>query len=95
VKAREFTGVGVYVDLDVDPAALRVPFARLVLSDVEALIGAKHDVGFNLFVTDGVIDTLEGFSYDDAWPEVVGEFELRHSDPRRTGVLTQLALAKP
>ena len=42
-----------------------------MLSDVGAdLVGVDHGVGFALFVKDGRLDFLEGFTYADAWPAV-------------------------
>jgi hypothetical protein len=43
-----------------------------VISDVGAEIeGVRHGVGFVLFIQDGRLDCLEGFTYDDPWPDEV------------------------
>jgi hypothetical protein len=39
-------------------------------------VGFYHGAGFVLFVDDGVISFLEGFTYDEPWPEDAGSFEL-------------------
>jgi len=81
VTSRELTGVGFFADFSV-PADLRLPFDTLVLDGVHAsLNGVANAAGFILFVTDGLIATLEGFSYGDDWPREVHSFTLSHSDP--------------
>jgi hypothetical protein len=45
--------------------------------------GLVHGAGFVLFVRDGRIDTLEGFSYDEPWPQQVSKFNLKYQrEPR-------------
>jgi hypothetical protein len=58
------------------PQALAVAgLGRLVLSDVAAEIdGAQHGAGFVLFIEDGMLDVLEGFTYDEPWPGRVERF---------------------
>jgi hypothetical protein len=73
VASRETTGVGFFTELDVptDVAPAPVKPGRLDLGDVTATIeGLEHGAGFVLFVQDGVLDFLEGFSYDEPWPDV-------------------------
>ena len=78
---REFTGHGFFTNLTVDPSAARIPnpVPRLQVSDVGADIkGLEHGAGFVLFVTDGYMDFLEGFTYDERWPDAIDEFSLRY-----------------
>ena len=86
VTGREFTGVGFFTGLHV---ALDVPDApvtrdRLHLGDVSAsLAGLNHDAGFVLWVTEGRLDTLEGFSYDESWPDRIEEWAVTPMTPTR------------
>jgi hypothetical protein len=50
----------------------------MALGDVTATIeGLEHGAGFVLFVQDGVLDVLEGFSYDEPWTDMNARFEVR------------------
>jgi hypothetical protein len=79
VAAREFTGVGFFTTLVVADGVEAAPVTRtrLHLGDVAATIeGLEHGAGFVLFVSDGVLDVLEGFAYDEPWPDAIGRFEI-------------------
>lgn len=71
-KSRTLTGVGFYTQIVV-PQTLAVPgIDRMTLGDVHAEIpGVDHGAGFVLFIEDGMLETLEGFTYDGAWPDHV------------------------
>ena len=78
---REFSGVGFFTYFDVPITAQRVirPH-RVTISDVDASIdGLQHGAGFVLFVSEGRLRMLEGFTYDEPWPAEVREFSLRYS----------------
>ncbi len=70
VRVREFTGVGLFTHFDVPSEVPRVPSEdRFALTDVGADIeGAEFGAGFVLFVQEGVLDCLEGFTYTGEWP---------------------------
>ena len=73
VASREITGVGFFTNLsvptDVEPAPVKP--GRLDLGDVTATIeGLENGAGFVLFVQDGVLDVLEGFSYTEPWTDL-------------------------
>jgi len=80
VKKREFTGVGFWLDIELPPDVAPAPLVqRLHLSDVGAeLEGVNHGVGFVLHVRDGLLDQLEGFTYDEPWPDRVGAFSVAY-----------------
>ena len=85
LASREHTGAGFYLTFDI-PADIP-PLSQqpdLYFGDVKAkLSGLKHGAGFVVFVTGGRLDMLEGYSYDEPWPEVIGEYELSyHHEPR-------------
>jgi hypothetical protein len=87
VAAREFTGVGFFTRFDVPPTVARLPSARrIVLHDVHAEVsGLQHGAGFALFVEGGVLDTLECFIYEDAWPPDAKLLRLYYMKPREPG----------
>jgi hypothetical protein len=79
VASRQITGVGFVIDLAVpaDVKAAPVKAGRIDLGDVTATIaGLEHGAGFVLFVRDGVLEGLEGFSYDEPWPDVTARHEV-------------------
>ncbi|MHC4608604.1 MAG: hypothetical protein ACYTAF_16975 [Planctomycetota bacterium] len=77
---RRNTGVGFYLDFTVPAQAPRLSRKRqLTLEDVHGAIeGVEHGVGFILFIRDGAISFLEGFTYDEPWPETIGEYGLMY-----------------
>jgi hypothetical protein len=88
---REYTGAGFYCDIEVDSRAPTVR-GNLELGDVSAVIPSlKHGAGFLLFVRDGRVTMLEGFTYDEPWPDSVRGFSLSYIDPSRKEVLARLA----
>ena len=81
VSSREYTGVGFHCDLEVAKEA-PVLGVDLEISNVEARVsGLAHGAGFVLFVRDGRLSLLEGFSYDEPWPQGILEFEISYSGP--------------
>ena len=79
VASRRFTGVGFFTVLDVatdvEPAPVKP--GAMDLGDVTATIeGLQHGAGFVLFVRDGALTELEGFSFDEPWPDPSARFEV-------------------
>lgn len=94
VRRREFTGTGFYAEFDVAEEAEPAPVGkeRLVFGDVEASVdGLQYGAGFLLYVDNGLLRMLEGYSYEEPWPERVTNFTLRFSDPKREAVLAKLS----
>jgi hypothetical protein len=79
-KPREMSGVGFFTYLDVPEDAPRLTNnASLRFGDVSAEIdGLEHGAGFVLFVDDGVLTTLEAYTYDEPWPPLVTGYELSY-----------------
>ena len=87
VFRRELSGGGFFthfaVPSDVPRPAL---VGRAVLSDVGADIeGVVHGAGFALFIQDGVLDVLEGFTYSDPWPTEARLVRWYYLHPKATG----------
>jgi hypothetical protein len=80
VTRREMTGVGFYTTFAVPPEAPRFEGGKSFhFGDVEAQIGGlQHGAGFVLHVSNGTIDCLEGYSYDEPWPTNTDVFRLSY-----------------
>lgn len=70
IREVQLTGAGFYVDFDVpldaplaQPANFAGGNARIVLK------GARCEAGCVVFVRNGRLATLEGYTYDEPWPE--------------------------
>ena len=90
VANREHSGVGFFChfELDRDAPALRGDFH---IGDVHAEVeGLAHGVGLVLFIREGRLSMLEGYTYDRPWPENIGGFTLRYSDSDRNSELVKL-----
>lgn len=79
MASREATGVGFFTTLVIGDGAEPAPVkpGQMDLGDVTAVIdGVEHGVGFVLFVNDGVLDVLEGFSYDEPWTDLSASYHV-------------------
>ena len=86
VVTRDLTGVGFFTTLAVpqDAARSRLPRTEVRLTGVDAEIeGLEHGAGFVLYVTDGALDALEGYSYDEPWPNDSDNFKVSTSRERK------------
>lgn len=70
VSSREFTGLGFICEF-VQSERLQVgrPDESYIWNKLGALLNSKHDSGYLVYVEDGTVVALEGFAYDDAWPQ--------------------------
>ena len=80
VLKRELSGVGFFTEFSVPPDAPRLPGSPTFrFGDVGAEIkGLQHGAGFLLLIEDGRLKMLEGFSYDEPWPDDVSSFTLHY-----------------
>jgi len=70
VSVVELTGVGFHVDFEIPvDSPLAVPPNFAGGEAIITLEGATHGAGCVLFVRDGRLSTLEGYTYADSWPE--------------------------
>ncbi len=86
VLEREFTGVGFWTIFKVPLGIPQVPGnPSFWFGDVGANIsGLKHGAGFELLIKNGYLRMLEGFSFDEPWPETIGAFDLYYlNGPQR------------
>jgi hypothetical protein len=65
-----------------------------IFGDVGAKIPELHSgAGFLLFLKSGYLYQLEGYSYEESWPENINSFELFYFEPERAkllGILSKL-----
>jgi hypothetical protein len=81
VSRREFTGVGFFTHFVLSSdAPVRRDLPNMELGDVGAEFpGVNRGAGFLLFVRDGIVSMLEGYTYDENWPENMDRFRVfRH-----------------
>ena len=81
VTSREMTGVGFYTNFSIPLNAARIPNQpSFKLGDVNGKAkNVEHGLGFILFVTDGAIKILEGYTYDEPWPEELEDSSFEYS----------------
>jgi len=79
VVKRELTGFGFYTTFSVPGDIPQVSGANAKLGDVVGEIeGLRDGAGFLLYIVNGVIDMLEGYSFDEPWPLSVDKFQLSY-----------------
>lgn len=78
VTKRRMTGEGFFTDLSTTKSLEEVGVKSLRWSKTRATLNNNLDVGFLIYVDDGMLSTIEGYTYGDtAWPEVITSFEIR------------------
>ena len=86
VKSRKLTGVGFFTHFVVDQGLAAAPTRakRLWFGDVNAEVPSlAHGIGFLILITDGYLDMLEAYTYDEPWPVSVDEFTLSYTGGSR------------
>lgn len=82
---REYTGVGFFCSFEISADTPTVAgVSDFEIDDVHGEVkGLAHGIGFVLFIRGGRLDMLEGFTYDEPWPESVKGVHLRYSHDQR------------
>jgi len=86
VRKREYTGCGFFTELQPERGVAPAPTSRETVwfGDVEAEIqGLEHGAGFVLRVNRGMLALLEGYSYDEPWPEEIRLYTLTYTGGSR------------
>ncbi len=79
VVKRELTGFGFYTTLIVPDSIPRASGVNIKFGDVVGEIpGLTSGAGFLIYLKDGVLDMLEGYSYDEPWPSSIKSFRLKY-----------------
>jgi hypothetical protein len=97
ITSRKMTGVGFFLDFSIPEHLGRLTdhYANIkpnfCFGDVGAqLDGLKYGAGFLLWITDGRLDSLEGYSYEGPWPPSIKRFQLHYfSEPRDVHTLRE------
>ena len=73
VSSRKMTGVGFYTEFALPPDVPHVlGRPTFKIGDVNGTAdNVSHGLGFLLYVKDGALSMLEGYTYDDPWPDDV------------------------
>lgn len=78
--SRDYTGVGLYTKLRIDPAAPKLDEARWKIEDMPKGHAEHPDLsagaGLILWVEEGYISCLESYTYDGNWPNDESLFRL-------------------
>jgi hypothetical protein len=84
VSSRKLTGAGFYTEYSIPSEVARlVGRASFKLGDVNGTAAnVKHGLGFLLYVADGAIAMLEGYTYDEPWPANVEGLLLTYAGGR-------------
>lgn len=85
VLHRRWSGVGFFTTVCVPERLAVSGIGRAQLNDVAADIESLvHGAGFVLFIENGRISLLEGFTFDEPWPQGdIGPFQLRFTQAPR------------
>jgi hypothetical protein len=80
VKQRDYSGFGLFVHFEFPGAVepIKEPRNFDFGSVAIELDGLEDGAGVVVFVRDGLLDMLEIFTYDEAWPEVMGRYKLSY-----------------
>lgn len=76
VREREWTGAGFFTRLETQHASPKVRGTVRIGGVFAEVQGLKHGAGFVLTVEDGLLTMLEGFSYEEDWPDRIESFEV-------------------
>ncbi len=93
VKERQKTGSGFMTRLQVTSSASRAPVEtdKVRFGDVHATLpGLAAGAGFLLYVDGGFIRALEGYSFEEPWPNNTSKFELKYNNHDRSQELRKL-----
>ena len=71
--SRDYTGVGLYTELSVNPVTPKLDESRWKIEDMLHRHAEHPDVpegiGLILWIKDGYISCLESYTYDGCWPD--------------------------
>jgi hypothetical protein len=67
VQERRLTGAGFFTTFEVPDSTPRSSLKSPVGNVSASIEGLKHGAGFVLWLKDGRMETLEGFSYEESW----------------------------
>lgn len=75
-RERDLTGVGFFTYFDqLEELKIGKDNETYTFSDLGAKINNSIETGYLVFVKDGFIDSIEGFTYEEPWPKDVTHVE--------------------
>lgn len=85
VTSRDYTGVGFFCAFTIPPELRVSAIPDFHLGDVNGTVeGLQHGAGFVLFVRNGRLSMLEGYTYEERWPKDINDFDLTYQhEPRK------------
>ena|SRR5579872_5142223 len=85
VDSRDMTGVGFFTKLAVaDPGSALPGVPSFRLGNVDGIAdNLKHGIGFLLLIKHGRVSLLEGYTYDEPWPEQLIGVRLSYSSEQK------------
>jgi hypothetical protein len=85
VGQRTFTGSGFLTFLTIPERCPAAPLpSKARLGDVAAVVeGIENGLGFVLFIGEGKLQCLEGYTYQEDWPPSLGHWYLEYDPPGR------------
>ncbi len=94
VVHRECSGAGFFTEFVVDQSLERAPVGNVRIADVLATVPTLvRGAGFVLFVEKGYLSMLEGYSYEEPWPERAEIHSVSYLDPQRSALFGALSKA--
>jgi hypothetical protein len=95
VVSREMSGAGFYTNLEIPADVPDAPVRPGVIQfgDVAAQIdGTSRGAGFIIWIRERRLAVLEGYTFEESWPEKVKGFHLSYAKPDRNEALAGLGL---
>ena len=94
VVNRKFSGVGFFTTYSVPSQLPRVKPPNFEVGDIQIeVLGVSAGVGTVLFVRDGKIDFLEGYTYVGPWPDNLELISLKYVR-QKPGALNEIVLSE-
>lgn len=93
VRERKKSNAGFFVTFASGPTAKPALVAKdkIRFGDVHADVeGLASGAGFVLYIDGGLIRMLEGYSYEEAWPDRIARFTLSYTGKDRSAELSKL-----
>lgn len=81
---RQMSGTGFFTEFTISEKNFFIPNLTFKLGDVSANIDTlKSGAGFLLYIENGLLSMMEGYSYAENWPPQIDYFELGYIDGKR------------
>jgi hypothetical protein len=90
VRSRKMTGVGFFSEFALPENTVRIPGEpSFKIGDVNGTAAnVKHGLGFLLYIADGALKALEGYTYDEPWPKEIENLKLSYTKGRTRDLLS-------